>query len=156
MLGSVPPVQYLNNIGAIGHGTLYTSIGRSKRKFWNDSKSKSFKYYNYNYLCTYDLYSPLHNVLDACISITRGSGRELGPGILEFFGPITVPWFLNQFVEFPRRSIIGCFLSKAGFTIWDQLFMITVSVSHKSIPLTVTLAVQLCRIMAQLIDLYSL
>ncbi len=39
-----------------------------------------------NYLCTYDLYSPVHNVLDACISITRGSGRGLGPGILEFFG----------------------------------------------------------------------
>ncbi len=28
-----------------------------------------------NYLCTYDLYSPVHNVLDACISIMRGSGR---------------------------------------------------------------------------------
>jgi hypothetical protein len=38
-------------------------------------------------LCTYDLYSPVHNVLDACISITRGSGRGLGPGIQEFFGP---------------------------------------------------------------------
>ncbi len=25
-----------------------------------------------NHLCTYDLYSPVHNVLDACISITRG------------------------------------------------------------------------------------
>jgi hypothetical protein len=41
---------------------------------------------NNNYLCTYNLYSPLHNVLDACISITRASGRGLGPGILEFFG----------------------------------------------------------------------
>ncbi len=29
----------------------------------------------------------MHNVLDACISITRVSGRGLGPGILEFFGP---------------------------------------------------------------------
>ncbi len=29
----------------------------------------------------------VHNVLDACISITRGSGRGLGPGIREFFGP---------------------------------------------------------------------
>jgi hypothetical protein len=27
-----------------------------------------------NHLCTYDLYSPVHNVLDACISITWGSG----------------------------------------------------------------------------------
>ncbi len=40
-----------------------------------------------NYLCTYDLYSPVHNVLDACISITGASGRGLGPGIREFFGP---------------------------------------------------------------------
>ena len=30
-----------------------------------------------NYLCTYDLYSPVHNVLDACISITWGSGWAL-------------------------------------------------------------------------------
>jgi len=28
-----------------------------------------------NYLCTYDLYRPVHNVLDACISIKRASGR---------------------------------------------------------------------------------
>ncbi len=32
------------------------------------------------YLCTYDLYSSVHSVLDACISITRASGRGLGPG----------------------------------------------------------------------------
>jgi hypothetical protein len=32
---------------------------------------------------TFDLYSPapVHNVLDACISITWGSGRGLDPGI---------------------------------------------------------------------------
>jgi hypothetical protein len=29
---------------------------------------------------------PVHNVLDACISITWGSGRGLDPGILKFFG----------------------------------------------------------------------
>ena len=40
-----------------------------------------------NYLCTYDLYSPVHNVLDAFISITRASGRELGPGNETFLGP---------------------------------------------------------------------
>ncbi len=39
----------------------------------------------YNYLCTCDLYSPMHNVLDGCIYITWGSGRGLGPGIPEFF-----------------------------------------------------------------------
>jgi hypothetical protein len=33
-----------------------------------------------SYLCTYGLYSPVHNVLDTCISITRASGRGLGPG----------------------------------------------------------------------------
>jgi hypothetical protein len=40
-----------------------------------------------NYLCTCDLYSPVHNVLEACIYITWGSWRGLGPGIPEFFGP---------------------------------------------------------------------
>ena len=35
-------------------------------------------------LCTYDLYSPVHTVLNACISITWGSGRGLGPGILKY------------------------------------------------------------------------
>ncbi len=29
----------------------------------------------------------MHNVLDECISITRASGRGLGPGYREFFGP---------------------------------------------------------------------
>ncbi len=48
---------------------------------WEDYDGKN------NYLCTYDLYSPMHNVLDAFISITRGSGKGLGPGIREFFGP---------------------------------------------------------------------
>jgi hypothetical protein len=32
-----------------------------------------------NYLCTNDLYSLVHIVLDACISITRTSGRGLDP-----------------------------------------------------------------------------
>jgi hypothetical protein len=58
----------------------------------------------YKYLCTYDLYSPVHNVLDACISITRGSG---GGGwaleISSFLGPVKwyradrrVPFIRNQ------------------------------------------------------------
>jgi hypothetical protein len=38
-------------------------------------------------LHTYDLCSPMHNALDACISITRASARGLGPGNLEFLGP---------------------------------------------------------------------
>jgi hypothetical protein len=40
-----------------------------------------------NYLCTCDLYTPVHNVLEAWIYITWGSWKVLGPGIPEFFGP---------------------------------------------------------------------
>jgi hypothetical protein len=43
--------------------------------------------WNSSYLYTYDLYSPLHNVLDVCLSITRASGRGLDLGKREFFGP---------------------------------------------------------------------
>ncbi len=50
----------------------------------------SMPHFDINYLCTYDLYSPVQNVLDACVSITMGSGRGLGPGILEFFGPCEI------------------------------------------------------------------
>ncbi len=39
-----------------------------------------------NYLCTYDLYRPVYHVLEACI--TRVSGRGVGPGNLEFLGPV--------------------------------------------------------------------
>ncbi len=31
---------------------------------------------HYSYLCTYDLYSPVHNVFDACISITRAKLKK--------------------------------------------------------------------------------
>jgi hypothetical protein len=59
-----------------------------------------------NYLCTYDLYSPVQNVLDACISITRGSGRGLGPGIREFFGPCEV-------ASSPMVTLTGCILGRS-------------------------------------------
>ncbi len=42
----------------------------------------------FSYLCTYDLYGPVRNVVDACIYITRASGRGLGPGNREFLGPV--------------------------------------------------------------------
>ena len=45
------------------------------------------KQHYYNYLCTCDLYTPVHNVLEAWIYITWGSWRGLGPRIPEFFGP---------------------------------------------------------------------
>ncbi len=41
-----------------------------------------------NYLCTYDFYSPVHNVLDACISITRASGRGWALEFERFLGPV--------------------------------------------------------------------
>jgi hypothetical protein len=41
-----------------------------------------------NYLCTYDLYSPMHNILDACISITRGSRRGWALEFSSFLGPV--------------------------------------------------------------------
>ncbi len=63
-------------------GCTHLEIESSLRLRLQDGGSGYF-----NYLCTYDLYSPVHNVLDSCISIPRGIGRGLGPGILEFFGP---------------------------------------------------------------------
>jgi hypothetical protein len=44
------------------------------------------QYWYYNYLCTYNLYSPVHNVLDACILHIHYEG--LGPGNWEYFGPL--------------------------------------------------------------------
>ncbi len=54
--------------------------------YFSESQTTILQFKN-NYLCSYDLYSSVHNVLNACISITRASGRGLGPGIREFFGP---------------------------------------------------------------------
>jgi hypothetical protein len=62
-----------------------------------------------NYLCTYDLYSPVHNGLDACLSITRASGRGLGRGNQEFIGPCEmalsryrrVPFGVQKNLRFP-------------------------------------------------------
>jgi hypothetical protein len=42
----------------------------------------------FNYLCTYDLHSPVHNVLDVCISITRGIGRGWALEFESFLGPV--------------------------------------------------------------------
>jgi hypothetical protein len=40
-----------------------------------------------SHLWTYDLYSTVHNAFDAGTSITRESGRGLGPGISTFLRP---------------------------------------------------------------------
>jgi hypothetical protein len=54
-----------------------------------------------NHLCTYDLYIPVHNVLNACISITWGSRRGLGPEILEFSSSL---WICTH----PKHYARGC------------------------------------------------
>ncbi len=67
----------LDNLSALYLAVTHTAM--------ESACAKAFGNLKINYLCTYDLYSPVHNVLDA--SITRRSGRGLGPGIREFFGP---------------------------------------------------------------------
>ncbi len=52
----------------------------------------------YSYLCTYNLYGPLRNVFDACKTITTASGRGLGPGNREFFGPCAICGLKNSTV----------------------------------------------------------
>jgi hypothetical protein len=60
-----------------------------------------------NNLCTYDLYSSVHNVLDVCIPITWGGGRGVGPGILEFFGPqMALAYPLDAISQGPKNSQI--------------------------------------------------
>ncbi len=51
----------------------------------------------------------MHNVLHACISITRASGKGLGPGIREFFGPCemaSVPKKLDDLYGPVRRFLM--------------------------------------------------
>ncbi len=68
------------------------------------------------YACTYDLYSQVHNVLDACISIARGNGRGLGPGIREFFGPCEManPGKSVKLCKVLYLAITSCHGLKAG------------------------------------------
>ncbi len=78
-------VEQLGMFGyALKHPIRKVSSNQNCLKRLSSQRSLSLVF---NYLCTYDLYSTVHNVLDACISITRASGQGLGPGILEFFGP---------------------------------------------------------------------
>jgi hypothetical protein len=46
--------------------------------------------YSNSYLWTYNLYGPIRNAIDAGKSITRASGRGLGPGNRDFFGPCEI------------------------------------------------------------------
>ena len=69
--------------------TWATQLLRSflKTQFLSDKLNGDLGGAANNYLCTCDLYTPVHNVLEAWIYITWGSWRGLGPGIPEFFGP---------------------------------------------------------------------
>ncbi len=53
----------------------------------------------YSYLCT------VHNVLDACISISWASGRGMGPGNLNFFGPqMALAYWLDAISLCPKNA----------------------------------------------------
>jgi hypothetical protein len=69
-----------------------------------------------SYICTYDLYSPVNNVLDASISITRASGRGLGPGYREFYGPCEMHRANRQvpFHKSPRGRFQGSYCGGGG------------------------------------------
>jgi hypothetical protein len=45
-----------------------------------EEKNIGYVVFTSSCLCTSDLYGPVSNVFDACRSITRASGRGLGPG----------------------------------------------------------------------------
>ncbi len=59
---------------------------------------------------------PVRNVFDACRSITRASGRGLGPGNREFFGPCEMT------------------SSRQAIAIWDPLvpLMMTINIPGKN------------------------
>ncbi len=52
-----------------------------------------------SYLYTYDLYSPMQNDFDASRSITRASGRGLGHGKWEFYGPCETEMALSRYAS---------------------------------------------------------
>ncbi len=66
------------------------------------NKTKDIRLLDIKY---YDLYSPVHNVLDECISITWASGKGLGPGNLKFFGPqMALTFRLDVISQGPKNS----------------------------------------------------
>ncbi len=74
-----------------------------------------------NYIYALMIYTAY--VLEACISITRGSGRGLGPGILEFFGPSSsctqreLKWVLGHRSIVSRILVINCSVNSPTFTV---------------------------------------
>ncbi len=71
-----------------GSGSPYFHHSPSSGQQNTNFSSYYFLKVHFNYLCTYDLYSPGHNVVDACISITRGSGWGLALEFESFLGPV--------------------------------------------------------------------
>jgi hypothetical protein len=63
---------------------------------------------DFSYLCNHDLYIPVHNVSDECISIMRASGRGLGPGNREFFRPfeMVLGELIGECHLGPKRNLI--------------------------------------------------
>jgi hypothetical protein len=97
-------------ISSITPGTIGTSVTMDEL-FLKDSFYVPEMHIMYltciNYLCTYDLYSPVHNVLYACISITWASERGLGPEILKIFGPqMALAYRLDAISQGPNNSRI--------------------------------------------------
>jgi hypothetical protein len=75
------PIPYLEPTSSVSSGS---------NKMWIHSKQAQIvarSVLNFKYLCTYDLYGPVRNALMREASITWASGRGLGPGNREFFGP---------------------------------------------------------------------
>jgi hypothetical protein len=66
----------------------FQTVIRVERIFQLPLMKKEILVTKISYLCIYDLYGPVHNVFDACRSIARASGRGLGPGNRDFFGPV--------------------------------------------------------------------
>ncbi len=91
----VPYIQYTHH--------MFKNDDFTYRNMWGSLNNSGECHINY--LCTYDLYSPVHNVLDTCISITWGSGRGLGA--LEFSS------FLGPKKHITYRNMWGS-LNKSG------------------------------------------
>ncbi len=65
----------------------------------------------------------MHNVLDACISITRASGRGLGPGNRELFGPKLINhWCIGGFMyKSPQGRFQGPYCGGVGEQVHKEL-----------------------------------
>ena len=77
----------IRSLSAIHAKYLLNQLGAHHFRGPKNTPSYYFCVNQYSYLWTYDLYGLLRNAFDAGKSITRASGRGLGPGKQDFFGP---------------------------------------------------------------------